>query len=1857
MIQLYRFYILLSLVLTGFCLQAQTTTVSFPYNGGEQTWVVPPGVNTVLIKAYGAQGGNGRVVAGLGTGGRGGYAVGFLAVTPGQTLYIYVGGQGSTENDNDTNTFGGGGFNGGGNANGATNTLFSSSLSRGGGGGASDVRTVGNALANRVIVAGGGGGGGNLLSGGAGGGLSGSGVTLGANGGTQSAGGSGGSSCPDGALGQGGNAGTTAGCAGGGGGYYGGEAGNRAGGGSSYLGGVTDGVTVGNARNGHGLIEICYGPDLVSASQTELDFLTDAMTICVDSFSGVTSAVTDNFESYAYHNSLFDGNTFTGNGYTVELVESGFALGNFQVGSFLGNGALRIQADSFNLASSGEDLVCLTFDSPVNAVGARFLAVDLNALGHEGIKIQAVLDMMDGTQDVLDLQPETGTLVFTGGYFGIFERTGCNKIAKLTFRVSGINSPVASALQLGLSIYLDNLFFNTCDCSCELGSCISQVNVSLGGNCSKTLRPLELMTNISIGCSNNGFTLMVLDEHGRNLGSSVGFGQIGQTLTYKIIENGTQNSCWGHVKVEDKAPPLINHKSSDTIPCLDDAYEDAIMVSTAGCDAFYSYPGKVQFISKRYEDFGCNDPDFTGRILREYRVSDLWGNSGTYKDTIYLWKLTTANLICPPDTAIDCAVEVTEKDNSKKDIVWSSRFYDGTDGYRHPWPTDYAATAQTNYTHAFPAPGIWYQIPGRPRDTVYMTSDDAFGSHGKCNIVYKYEDMVLPTCGSSYKIRRLWTIYDWCTKVERNCTQWIKISDTTEPKLESKYLGFCAIIFNGEAPYTCLNEKYYGHATIEPHQCSAHVTIPDLRPWMTAKSKACDAKVKETYSVEYDDPAHPGKTITLHGEVPIGGAHIYLPEGLHTVYITLTDECWNQDVFLWKVTVHDYTPPTPVCDAHTVVSLDPDKCWAKISAKDLDDGSTDNCCNDLHFAVARMSDIETYTNKWQDVFKECYGAHYGLHKGEIDSFINIWLNCFVFSDTLELSGCGPEQLVLRVYENCYAPHYDPHLFPGTEHQWYCYNLSDHYAAWFWWQLDKYKGYGNPKPGIYCDYTGNVTNFGWTIDLASKTPVPYLVYHELCDEDPEGKYGVDCLNGMAMLTAETANEEPCSDDNPLYHLNDFTFSFKTEEAEKEWNKRVATLTNDVWSGPCAQDVNILEDLCRTWFKHLWNDCMVDIEKQDKVPPVCTAPADMRVYCDGVPYSGVMWVGIDQVEFTGADDAWQFCARNDVKRGDCPLDNNKSEKWSDGTGGSTDGSKSLEWCYTGGPILDHYQRWQGYYGAYPEHGDTRKCTGYQEYFKAQPLLSAYYCRLWLLLDQFDEGTGARIDPTAFLASDEDITIKECSGRTIAHEDSGHLDECGSGTITRTWTVTENCEPNRSTYCYQKVQVKRRSDFEVCFPADTTTKCDKDISQFDPGSEHGPVINDDDCELIGINYEDQVLEINGIDSEFGCRKILRKWTVIDWCVYNPDQHHRQADIILDDRVTAAPDRECVIRCLKDDGDGYMVYLQVIKIIDEERPDILCNLGVEVCNYSSTCQDQVSQVTLGFVNDNCTPRTDIRTWYQLTHLASGTIINGVGAIHNGELKVGTYRADLWAEDFCSNRNHCNFEFEVKDCKPPTPYCRNGVATVIMPSTGMVEVWASDLNANSFDNCTAQEDLVYSFDEDGLQLSRIFTCEDIPDGRKEPVELNVWVHDASGNRDFCVTYIVIQDGVQNICPDVAGTFVTSTNAIQTEGRWLIPQDKQTGTYTLALRNNPDQVSNLALYQNLPNPFKANTVIGFTLADAGSATLKITDLSGKIVREIQGRYHRGYNEVSIEKLEAKGILYYQLISGDDILTKKMINID
>ena len=114
---------------------------------GEATFTVPDGVTSLAVLAVGAPGADGTPGDGFGgtpgTGGRGARVTATLDVTPGQVLYVEVGGPGEASPPlapciASSHAGGAGGANGGG----AGGPGRCNGFGGGGGGGASDVRTT-----------------------------------------------------------------------------------------------------------------------------------------------------------------------------------------------------------------------------------------------------------------------------------------------------------------------------------------------------------------------------------------------------------------------------------------------------------------------------------------------------------------------------------------------------------------------------------------------------------------------------------------------------------------------------------------------------------------------------------------------------------------------------------------------------------------------------------------------------------------------------------------------------------------------------------------------------------------------------------------------------------------------------------------------------------------------------------------------------------------------------------------------------------------------------------------------------------------------------------------------------------------------------------------------------------------------------------------------------------------------------------------------------------------------------------------------------------------------------------------------------------------------------------------------------------------------------------------------------------------------------------------------------------------------------------------------------------------------------------------------------------------------------------
>ncbi|HZV69182.1 MAG TPA: T9SS type A sorting domain-containing protein [Saprospiraceae bacterium] len=346
------------------------------------------------------------------------------------------------------------------------------------------------------------------------------------------------------------------------------------------------------------------------------------------------------------------------------------------------------------------------------------------------------------------------------------------------------------------------------------------------------------------------------------------------------------------------------------------------------------------------------------------------------------------------------------------------------------------------------------------------------------------------------------------------------------------------------------------------------------------------------------------------------------------------------------------------------------------------------------------------------------------------------------------------------------------------------------------------------------------------------------------------------------------------------------------------------------------------------------------------------------------------------------------------------------------------------------------------------------------------------------------------------------------------------CGVGIIKRKFCVEMGYW---SEYCYQTITVKdfSHSYYSINWPQDyTANACLYTVDELDPNDIPAPYNKptfpgydayNHGCTHLAFAHEDLVFTF----SDGACKKILRTWTVIDWCKYQPNNPWTG---------------------------GIWTHIQVIKLMNATPPHFVnyCS-DVVVDGYEPYCSGRYQDSP--YVDDDCTP-TDSYNWDWKIDINNDGSYNvsgyGSGQPYVDKVLPNGWHKILWNVcDACGNCTTCSHKIHVIDKKAPSPVCYYGLSSVVMPLGGMVTIWAKDFNASSSDNCTPNYKLKYSFSANPYDASRTFTCDDVG-----TVPIQVWVTDEYGNSDYCTTFIKITDNAST-CGSmhlVSGAVTTFTN-------------------------------------------------------------------------------------------------------------------
>ena len=380
----------------------------------------------------------------------------------------------------------------------------------------------------------------------------------------------------------------------------------------------------------------------------------------------------------------------------------------------------------------------------------------------------------------------------------------------------------------------------------------------------------------------------------------------------------------------------------------------------------------------------------------------------------------------------------------------------------------------------------------------------------------------------------------------------------------------------------------------------------------------------------------------------------------------------------------------------------------------------------------------------------------------------------------------------------------------------------------------------------------------------------------------------------------------------------------------------------------------------------------------------------------------------------------------------------------------------------------------------------------------------------------------------------TYDNCGVDRVNVIQQGSVDQCGEGAYTRIYTAVD--KQGLTATCVQIITIQNSTPFNstgIDWPGNIQLNtCGSGLSPdellLNPNvnaNDVQPQITEDGCDLVGVSYKDTEAPI----ASPGCVKLIRKWTVVDWC---------------------QPDASFAL--------GYVTweYNQMISIFESSAPVInsVCE-DITVCGYEDSCEP--IPVTLSIdATDDCTDAEDLVYYYQIDAFydinepgsptydfnSNFNPFEGAGNPDNvadGSYPIGTHLIYWRVEDGCGNVSTCKYTFTVQDCKPPAPICKM-LATAVVPADGTVTINVSSIeNGDSYDNCTPYEQIIFSYEPNAIVTEKTFTCDDVG----TPVDVTVYATDEYGNQNSCQSVISIIDpfGLCDLTPTatVAGVIET----------------------------------------------------------------------------------------------------------------------
>ena len=333
---------------------------------------------------------------------------------------------------------------------------------------------------------------------------------------------------------------------------------------------------------------------------------------------------------------------------------------------------------------------------------------------------------------------------------------------------------------------------------------------------------------------------------------------------------------------------------------------------------------------------------------------------------------------------------------------------------------------------------------------------------------------------------------------------------------------------------------------------------------------------------------------------------------------------------------------------------------------------------------------------------------------------------------------------------------------------------------------------------------------------------------------------------------------------------------------------------------------------------------------------------------------------------------------------------------------------------------------------------------------------------------------------------------------------LDQCRIGYLDREIIVTFNGSP--LGVCNQRIEFVQDNPIdekEIDWPEDVTITDMCSMLDLEPenlpSNADTPDVPDGSCNLVGVTKEDKTYPFAGNGA---CFKILRTWSVIDWCGRNGSS------------VDTIPE---------------YTWVQTIYVQNLDAPVITSSEDtVFVESLAADC-GSIPVELLASASDICTPVEELQ-WNYVVTLESGTEIPGIGNDASGTYPEGSHRVDFTVMDRCGNVSMTGFNFVIETKTKPVAVCYNSLSTALVPMDTSQTNPGPDaelsmlrpemINNDSYHTCFGSDELVFSFDSIPGDTLLTLDCSNL--GIENRIEM--FVIDPNGNYNKCIATVMVID-------------------------------------------------------------------------------------------------------------------------------------